>query len=110
MMVTQVSKGLNKWNDKKVIYIHDRVYISFNLREYAIKCTNTICIAICTAASSNRFNIMFMILITELESKMWPKCGHSTTLNNKGYKAHKEIGHVSELSSHPQLYFLKILG
>ena len=24
----------------------------------------------------------------------WPKFGHSTTLNNKGYKAHKEMGHV----------------
>ena len=23
----------------------------------------------------------------------WPKFGHSTTLNNKGYKAHKEMGH-----------------
>ena len=23
------------------------------------------------------------------------KFGHSTTLNNKGYKAHKEMGHVS---------------
>ena len=34
---------------------------------------------------------------------MWPKCGHSTTLNNKGYKVHKEIGHVSELSSHSEL-------
>ena len=24
----------------------------------------------------------------------WPKFGHSTTLNNKGYKAHREMGDV----------------
>ena len=34
----------------------------------------------------------------------WPKFGHSTTLNNKGYKAHKEMGHVPQLSSHPNLF------
>ena len=26
---------------------------------------------------------------------LWPKFGHSTTVNNKGYKAHKETGCVS---------------
>ena len=25
----------------------------------------------------------------------WPKFGHSTTVNNEGYKAHKETGCVS---------------
>ena len=25
----------------------------------------------------------------------WPKFGHSTTLNNKGYKPHREMRHVS---------------
>ena len=40
----------------------------------------------------------------------WPKFGHSTTLNNKGYKAHKEMGHVPQLSSHPNLYLVKISG
>ena len=40
----------------------------------------------------------------------WPKFGHSTTLNNKGYKAHKEMGHVPELSSHSNLYLVKISG
>ena len=40
----------------------------------------------------------------------WPKFGHSTTLNNKGYKAHKEMGHVPKLSSHPNLYLVKISG
>ena len=26
---------------------------------------------------------------------VWPKFGHSTTLNNKGYRAHKLMGSVS---------------
>ena len=38
----------------------------------------------------------------------WPKFGHSTTLNNKGYRAHKEMGHVSWHSSHINLYLVKI--
>ena len=39
----------------------------------------------------------------------WPKFGHSTTLNNKGYNAHKEMGHVPYLSSHPNLYLVKVI-
>ena len=38
----------------------------------------------------------------------WPKFGHSTTLINKSYKAHKEMGHVPYLSSHLDLYLVKI--
>ena len=32
---------------------------------------------------------------TSVTVVQWPYFGHSTTLNNKGYKAHKEIGCVS---------------
>ena len=41
-----------------------------------------------------------------------PKFGHSTytTLNNKSYKAHKEIGHDLKLSSHPKLDVVKLSG
>ena len=35
------------------------------------------------------------ILPHTLTVVLWPKFGHSTTLNNKGYKAHKEMGSVS---------------
>ena len=33
----------------------------------------------------------------------WSKFGHSTTVNNKGYKAHKETGIVSYFSLRPQV-------
>ena len=48
------------------------------------------------------------ILSHTLTVVLWLKFGHSTTVNNKGYKAHKEMGHVSQLSLHPQLDVLKI--
>ena len=35
------------------------------------------------------------ILFHTLSVVLWPKFGHSTTLNNKSYKAHKEMGNVS---------------
>ena len=40
-------------------------------------------------------SVSFPILSHTLTVVLWPKFGHSTTLNNKGYKAHKEMGHVS---------------
>ena len=39
----------------------------------------------------------------------WPKFGHSTTLNNKGYKAYKRWDLFHDLrSSHPQLDLVEI--
>ena len=39
---------------------------------------------------------------------LWPKIGHSTTLNNMGYQAHKEMGSFSLLSPHLQLDLIQL--
>ena len=39
--------------------------------------------------------IFFHILPHTLTVVLWPKFGHSTTLNNKGYRVHKVMGSVS---------------
>ena len=44
------------------------------------------------------------------ESYNGQKLAIVTTVNNNGYKAHKGMGHVPQLSSHPKPNMVKISG
>ena len=46
-------------------------------------------ISLCAVECSSPILSHTLIVVVQ-----WPKFGHSTTFNNKGYKAHKEMGHV----------------
>ena len=41
------------------------------------------------------FSPILSHIILTVTVVLWPKFGHSTTVNNKGYKARKETGCVS---------------